>query len=272
MRVELCSLPAIYLGPNCGGGDEGNGDLLQKIPGMSCHTQCPQACSRPPLTHASAETPGHSQASLGQSLVGSPLLSPGSLCTKFCLCPPRVYFQVLCKFWQLCGGVNGDLLHVALCHTQACCTQSSCPCDPYSTADAQAQFSLSLCGVPGSWRTRFVWVLLASLAGIGFDSKREFAPPTVLLAQRLKRLPAMQETRVWSLGWEDALEKEMATDSSILAWRIPWREEPGRLQSVGSQSQTRLSNFTSPSCWGFSFALVLAGSPLSCWLLQRCPA
>ena len=127
----------------------------------------------------------------------------------------------------------------------------------------------------GPWvlvRTRFVWVLLASLAGMGFDSKREFAPPTVLLAQRLKRLPAMQETRVWSLGWEDALEKEMATDSSILAWRIPWREEPGRLPSVGSQSQTWLSNFTSPSCWGFSFALVLAGSPLSCWLLQRCPA
>ena len=47
------------------------------------------------------ETPGHSWASLGQSLVGSLLLSPGSWCTKFCLCPPRVYFPVLCKFWQL---------------------------------------------------------------------------------------------------------------------------------------------------------------------------
>ena len=51
----------------------------------------------------------------------------------------------------------------------------------------------------------------------------------------IKNLPAMQETRVGSLGWEDPLEKEMATHSSILAWRIPWTEEPGRLQSMGSQ-------------------------------------
>ena len=56
-----------------------------------------------------------------------------------------------------------------------------------------------------------------------------------LLAQKLKRLPGMQETRVRSLGWEDPLEKETATHSSILAWRIPWSEEPGRLQSMGSQ-------------------------------------
>ena len=56
-----------------------------------------------------------------------------------------------------------------------------------------------------------------------------------LVAQRIKRLPAMQETRVRSLGWEDPLEKEMATHSSILDWRIPWMEKPGRLQSKGSQ-------------------------------------
>ena len=56
-----------------------------------------------------------------------------------------------------------------------------------------------------------------------------------LVAQRLKRLPAMQETLVRSLSWEDPLAKEMATHSSILAWRIPWRKEPGRLQSTGSQ-------------------------------------
>ena len=58
---------------------------------------------------------------------------------------------------------------------------------------------------------------------------------TTLVAQRLKCLPGMQETRVRSLGREDPLEKEMATHSSTLAWRIPWREEPGRLQSMGSQ-------------------------------------
>ena len=50
-----------------------------------------------------------------------------------------------------------------------------------------------------------------------------------LLDQRVKRLPAMQETWVPSLGWEDPLEKEMATNSSILAWNISWTEEPGRL-------------------------------------------
>ena len=56
-----------------------------------------------------------------------------------------------------------------------------------------------------------------------------------LVAQRLKHLLAMQETQVRSLGWEDPLEKEMATHSSILAWRIPWTEEPGGLQSTGSK-------------------------------------
>ena len=56
-----------------------------------------------------------------------------------------------------------------------------------------------------------------------------------LVAQRLKRLPAMRETWVLSLSQEDPLEKEMATHSSILAWRIPWTEEPGGPQSMGSQ-------------------------------------
>ena len=56
-----------------------------------------------------------------------------------------------------------------------------------------------------------------------------------LVAQTVKCLPTMQESWVRSLGQEDALEKEMATHSSILAWKIPWMEEPGRLQSLGSQ-------------------------------------
>ena len=66
-----------------------------------------------------------------------------------------------------------------------------------------------------------------------------------LVAQMAKHLPAMRETWVRSLGREDPLEKEMATHSSILAWKILWTEEPGGLQSMGSQSQTRLSSFTS---------------------------
>ena len=51
----------------------------------------------------------------------------------------------------------------------------------------------------------------------------------------VKNLSAMRETHVWSLGWEDSLKKRIATHSSILAWRIPWTEEPGRLQFMGSQ-------------------------------------
>ena len=58
-----------------------------------------------------------------------------------------------------------------------------------------------------------------------------------LVAQRLKCLPGMQETWVRSLGWEDPQEKEMATHPSTLAWTIPWREEPGRLPSMGSHSK-----------------------------------
>ena len=64
-----------------------------------------------------------------------------------------------------------------------------------------------------------------------------------LVAQLVKNLPAVQETPVRFLGWEDPLGKEMATDSSILAWRIPWTEEPGRLHSLrDSKSQTQLSD------------------------------
>ena len=57
----------------------------------------------------------------------------------------------------------------------------------------------------------------------------------VIRAQRLKRLPPMRETQVLSLSQEDPLEKEMVIHSSIIAWKIPWTEEPGRLQSMGSQ-------------------------------------
>ena len=55
------------------------------------------------------------------------------------------------------------------------------------------------------------------------------------MAQTVKHLPTMQETWVRSLGWEDALEKEVATHSCILAWKIPWTEKPGKLQAMGSQ-------------------------------------
>ena len=158
--MELCSLHTIYLGPNYGGGDEDNGDLLQKIPRMYCYTHCPQPCSRPPQTHASAlvswTLPGKSgSVSCGVSAPFSWVL----VHTRYCVCPPRVNFPVLCEFWQLYGGVNGDLLQEGLCHTQVSCTQSSCSCGSQllthnSTGDAQTQFCFSLCGVPGSWRAQ----------------------------------------------------------------------------------------------------------------------
>ena len=81
---------------------------------------------------------------------------------------------------------------------------------------------------------------------------------TSLVAQTVKRLPTMQETQVQSLGWEDLLEKEMATHSTILAWKIPWTEEPDRLQSMELQKSNMTEQlhflsffsigYTSPWC------------------------
>ena len=62
-----------------------------------------------------------------------------------------------------------------------------------------------------------------------------FSCSFALVAQLVKNLPAVQETRVQPLGWEDPLEKEMTTHSGVLAWKISWTEEPGGLQSMGSQ-------------------------------------
>ena len=96
------------------------------------------------------------------------------------------------------------------------------------------------------------WMVLANETASHFSMDCLFIPSlrfslylwASLVAQRLKHLPGMQETWVWSLGQEDPLEKEMTTHSSTLAWEIPWAEEPGRLQSIGSQkSWTWLSDF-----------------------------
>ena len=77
----------------------------------------------PPL-----EAPGHWWASLGQSLMAYLLPSPGSWCTQCFVCALQESISpVLCKFWWLYGGINGDLLQEGLCHTPVCCTQSSCP-------------------------------------------------------------------------------------------------------------------------------------------------
>ena len=164
--MELCSLPAVYPGPNSGGGNEDNGDLLQKIPCMSATLSAPSPAAGHQQLTPLLETSGHSQASLGQSPMGPLFPSPGSGCTRHCLRRPRVFFPVLCKFSQLCGGVNGNLLQEGLCHTQVCCTQSPCPCSRplltcTSAGDTQTQFWLSLCGLG----VRFVPFLRLSSSG-----------------------------------------------------------------------------------------------------------
>ena len=73
-----------------------------------------------------------------------------------------------------------------------------------------------------------------------------------LVAQMVKNLPVVWETQVWSLGWEDPLEKGMAAHSSMLAWKIPWTDEPGKLQSMGSQ---RLGHDWATNTFVFSFLL-----------------
>ena len=95
-------------------------------------------------------TPGHSQASLGLSLVGSLLLSLGSCCAQGFVCALQESVSpVLCKFWWLYCGVNGNLLQQALCHTQVCCTQRPWPCSRplqtrTSTGDTHSGSSISV--------------------------------------------------------------------------------------------------------------------------------
>ena len=94
---------------------------------MYCYTRCPQLCSRPPLTHTSARDSWTLTGKSGS--VSCWVTAPFSwdLVHKVLLCSLRIYFPVLCKFWQLYGGVNGSLLQEGLCHTQVCCIQSPVP-------------------------------------------------------------------------------------------------------------------------------------------------
>ena len=118
------------LRPNYGGGDEDNGKLLQKVPYTHCCAQWPQPCSRPPLTHASTRD---SWTLMGKSESASCRVTAPFFWvlvhTKFCLCLPRVCFPVLCKFWWLYGGVNGNLLQEAYA-----VPRSTAPRDPAPAA------------------------------------------------------------------------------------------------------------------------------------------
>ena len=184
--MKLCSLPVIYLGPNYGGSNEDNGNLLQKVLCTHCHTPCPRLCSRPLLTHASTRDswtlPGKSgSVSFGVTAPFSWVL----VHTSFCLCPPRVCFPDPCKFWQLCGGVNGDLLQEGLCHTQICCTQSPCPCGrPVLTRTSSGDTQTSSVSVSvrslGPRGHRVCLGPPSVSGGMLFDSKCDLALPTVL--------------------------------------------------------------------------------------------
>ena len=93
-----------------------------------------------------------------------------------------------------------------------------------------------------------------------------------LVAQRLKHLSPMWETRVRPLGWEDPLEKEMVTHSSILAWRIPWTEEPGRLQSTGSQRVRHSRQWHQTINNNVLVLMIMHGASLVAPLVKNLPA
>ena len=105
----------------------------------------------------------------------------------------------------------------------SCISQPWCSCTwpPVNPQLAEPFYGLSL----------LLWFVVTSTTNFVFHGFIR-AP---LVAQMVKNSPAMQETCVWFLGWEDPLEEGMATHSSIFAWTIPWTEEPGGLQSMGSQ-------------------------------------
>ena len=167
------------------------------------------------------ETPRHSLASLSQFLVGSLFLSPEAWCTQGSVCALQgSIFPVLCKFWWLYGGVNGDHLQEGLCHTRVCCTQSPCPCSSpllncTSTGDTQTQFCLNLCGVSGSWCTQ----------GLFEPSERLWQEWGLILNVNLPPPPSC-------LGFSFALGRGVSP------------------QSCSSTTQPPLQRL--PSCWGFS--------------------
>ena len=108
----------------------------------------------------------------------------------------------------------------------------------WATREALLKPVVTSNSVDGQWELQLSWGLGTFATTILRSLGKDWALKQVgasLVAQRLKHLPAMQETQVQSLGREDPLEKEMATHSSIIPWRIPWMEEPGGLQSMGLQ-------------------------------------
>ena len=125
------------------------------------------------------------------------------------------------------GGGNGNPLQCSCLENLRVSTADLCfggSHHPHCHYQAKFYYSLSHCQ-PGSAESHLDCLMMFILP----------PPQTSLIAQLVKNLPAMQKSQVRFLGWEDPMEKEMATHSSILAWRIPWTEKPSRVQSMGSQ-------------------------------------
>ena len=243
-----CYLPCA----NYGGGDEDNGDLLQKIPCMCWYTQCPQPCSRPPPTHASAGDSWTLTGKSGSVSCGVTAPSSGILVhTRFCLCPLRAYFTVLCKFGQLYGGVNSYLLQEHLCHDQVCCTQGPCPCgSPLLTHTSQEMLKHSSVSVSvGSLGPGVCKVFLSPLSisnWYGVWSKHKFAHLTILLGLLLCPLgwgissQSLQHlTSYWGFS---ELEREIFPHSWIWRSSIQWAKiRPG--DDCGSDHELLIVKF-----------------------------
>ena len=148
----MCSLLAIYLGPNYVGGNEDNGDLSQKIPDMYCYSLCPQLCSRPPLTQA---FPGDFQTPTGKSPVGSLFLSPWSSCTKFCCALQESISQsYVSSGSSIVGLMTTSSKRTYAIPTPRAPVPATDHCRPVPPQETLKHISLCLCGVPGSWCTQ----------------------------------------------------------------------------------------------------------------------
>ena len=170
---------------NYGGG---NGNVLQRIPCMYCYTYCPQSCRRPPPTHAST---GDSWASLGQSLVGSLPLSPGSWCTQGSVCALQVSISQSYvssgsyMVWLMATSSKRVVPYPHLLHPESLSLWQSTGDLYLHRRHRKTILSQTLWDPCVLVHTRFVWALWASLVGMGFDSKCNFAPPTILLGLAL---------------------------------------------------------------------------------------
>ena len=188
-----------------------------------------------PLSHDGALSPRSAWSPKTPSKPALPLkvslLNPGSSCPEGgtrAAFPATITWQMTSQEWQSYGNKSqspGDMFFGRSWQWEGVRRWKLIPISIYLSI----YLYISSKSIQRSWRILDIWdSLLFHRAS--------------LMAQMIKNLPAIRETWVWSLGWDDPLEKDMATYSRIPAWEIPWKDEPGGLQSIGSQSQTQLND------------------------------